>query len=157
MHFVKEDKALKNNAIPFKKSLSCSIILTQIISMKIQENASSIIKNKRHPNIKGPSAKYRRLKTITFCFCFTCCVTIVLRSASGGPVNLLTAGTVCRRIVWLPPCPIVWVRPGAPDPGAGPIRSNWNCPLSDFSNSVEPCWPGCRCWIAFCSVIYNFN
>lgn len=38
---------------------------------------------------------------ITFCFCFTCCcVTIVfLVSVSGGPVNLLTAGTVCNRIV----------------------------------------------------------
>lgn len=114
-----------------------------------------------HPAIKNIHSKDKRkeaIAAITFCFCFTCCVTIVLRSdASGGPVNLLTAGTVCRRMVWLPPWPKVCVRPGAPPAGAGPIRSNWNWPLSDFSSSVEPCWPGCRFWIAFWRVIYKIS
>ena len=48
-------------------------------------------------------------KTFTFCFCFTCCVRIVFRIANGGPVNLLTAGTVCNRMVF-PDC----VKPGVP-------------------------------------------
>lgn len=85
------------------------------------------------------------MRKFTFClFCFTCCVRIVFLSASVGPGNLLTAGTVCNRIV-LPPvgakfcvtCP-----PGC----AGLIRRSWYDPLSCFSRIVLPCILCGRFW-----------
>lgn len=44
------------------------------------------------------------MSLVIFAFAFTgCCVTIVFLSANGGPVNLLTDGTVCIRIVEFAP------------------------------------------------------
>lgn len=52
-----------------------------------------------------------------------CCVTIDFLSANDGPVNLLTAGTVCKRIVELE-FGVKFGGPGVVTAGAGPTRSN---------------------------------
>lgn len=85
---------------------------------------------------------------ITFAFAFTCCcVTIVFLSANGGPVNLLTAGTVCKRIVWLAvDVRFCW----PPTTGDGPTRNNWNWPFSVFNRIAWPGWPE---FCKFCSAL----
>lgn len=62
--------------------------------------------------------------------------TMVLRNAICGPGNLLTAGTVCNLIVWLPALvEIGW----PPEPG-GPTLNNWY-PLSVLTiNAGAVCW-----------------
>lgn len=76
-------------------------------------------------------------------------LTIVLRSAKGGPVNLLTAaGTVCKRICvgFVELVPIVCVT-GLDV--AVPTRNNWN-PFSVFKMSAGVC-PG----VSELNVIYG--
>lgn len=76
-------------------------------------------------------------------------LTIVLRSAKGGPVNLLTAaGTVCKRICvgFVELLPMVCVT--GPEVVA-PTRSNWY-PFSVFSISAGVC-PG----VSELNVIYK--
>lgn len=72
--------------------------------------------------------------------------TMVLRNAICGPVNLLTAGTVCSLIVWLPALvEIDW-----PPELGGPTLNNWY-PLSVFTIKAGADWglsvPNVICWL----------
>lgn len=80
------------------------------------------------------------MSLVIFAFAFTgCWVTIVFLIANGGPVNLLTDGTVCIRIVELAPlfgivcCGV-----------CGPTCSKRYWPFSVFNKSAEPGWLCCN-------------